>query len=139
MNDQVSQVPQIKFCPKCGITKVLSEFSPITSRANRFGGVAAWCKKCCYSNAKVRIESRRKEVDKIKLAAGCSRCGYKEHPAALDFDHLPGTVKYMNVSMMFTCSRQKVMEEISKCQVLCSNCHKIITWERNRNGNNVHQ
>src|SRR5215469_15939667 len=33
---------------------------------------------------------RRQQLAAYKLERGCAVCGYKEHPAALHFDHLPG-------------------------------------------------
>lgn len=64
----------------------------------------------------------------IKVERGCADCGYKEHPAALDFDHRPGTVKLFNVGNFTTHgSWRRVEEEIAKCDVRCANCHRIVT------------
>src|ERR1017187_3934911 len=69
------------------------------------------------------MADRRKWRDDIKLKAGCSDCGYREHPAALDFDHLPGTVKSDNVgNLILNASRERALAEIAKCEVVCSNC-----------------
>lgn len=62
-----------------------------------------------------------------KLAHGCAKCGYNEHPAALDFDHIRG-VKLYDVSKTNTIEKATI--EIAKCQVLCANCHRIETYER---------
>jgi hypothetical protein len=69
----------------------------------------------------------------IKLASGCVDCGYKEHPRALDFDHI-GTDKTANVGVMVhnRVARAVVLAEIAKCEVVCANCHRIRTWKRNR-------
>lgn len=70
------------------------------------------------------------KIAAIKLARGCADCGYNTHPAALDFDHLPGTQKSVGVSRLSGFPWEKVEEEIAKCEVVCSNCHRIRTAER---------
>jgi hypothetical protein len=67
----------------------------------------------------------------IKLERGCTDCGYNAHPAALDFDHLPGTTKLSTVSRLSTRNWERVAAEIAKCEVVCANCHRIRTVERN--------
>lgn len=67
----------------------------------------------------------------IKLAKGCADCGYNKHPAALDFDHLPGHVKRQNLSRMNGWYGKAAIEaELAKCEVVCANCHRIRTHER---------
>jgi hypothetical protein len=70
-------------------------------------------------------------VDAIKMKRGCADCGYRGHPAALDFDHLPGTQKRHLVSKYFR-SKPALEDEIAKCDVVCANCHRIRTWNRRR-------
>lgn len=62
-----------------------------------------------------------------KTGTGCSKCGYNEHPAALDFDHRPGTTKLYR---MASCGVNAFLEELPKCDLLCANCHRIATYER---------
>lgn len=62
-----------------------------------------------------------------KLNCGCKDCGYKEHHAALEFDHVRG-VKKLNVANAKSINQAKM--EIEKCEVVCSNCHKIRTYNR---------
>lgn len=62
-----------------------------------------------------------------KIKHGCKDCGYKEHHSALEFDHVMGN-KTLNVCNSKSIAQAK--EEIKKCEVVCSNCHKIRTYER---------
>lgn len=62
-----------------------------------------------------------------KLSKGCTDCGYDSHHAALEFDHVLGE-KEINVCFAKSISQAK--KEIVKCEVVCSNCHKIRTFER---------
>jgi hypothetical protein len=71
-------------------------------------------------------------VRSLKLERGCVDCGYNKHPAALDFDHLPGTVKVMSIADMVGLGRPwtAILAEIEKCEVVCANCHRIRTVSR---------
>jgi 5-methylcytosine-specific restriction endonuclease McrA len=85
---------------------------------------------------------RRKKYDegmailhRYKLIKGCKICKYKEHAAALEFDHVNPKDKKFEIAKRAhylrygkkTKSNKKIKEEIFKCQVLCSNCHSIRT------------
>ena len=72
-------------------------------------------------------------VQKYKVEKGCTDCGYNKHPAALDFDHLPGTEKLFNVSGRVARSADVVFAEMEKCEVVCANCHRIRTVTRGTN------
>ena len=62
-----------------------------------------------------------------KMSEGCKDCNYKKHHAALEFDHVRG-VKLLNVCFAKSISQAK--KEIRKCDVVCSNCHRIRTYKR---------
>ena len=79
---------------------------------------------------------RAKEiVNKIKLASGCIDCGFKNHPSALDFDHVKGKKKFTLVAGNLNYSIKTIMKEMQKCVVRCANCHRIKSWsDRKRTG-----
>lgn len=68
----------------------------------------------------------------IKIHRGCARCGYNEHGVALQFDHIDGSHKKESVSNLIRSDYawETIKKEIAKCQVLCSNCHAVVTQER---------
>lgn len=80
----------------------------------------------------VRYTRRVKKVILLDRMGGkCAQCGYAEHPDALDFDHLPGFEKRSSVSLFLNAGKYKEAEdEAKKCQILCANCHRIVTQER---------
>lgn len=86
-------------------------------------------------NAKRR---NRDHIQQIKLARGCTDCGYRKHPDALDFDHLPehGKVLAVGVLAASRASIKRINEEIARCEVVCANCHRIRTSTRSLNGSN---
>jgi hypothetical protein len=85
-------------------------------------------------NHRRHVLRQRAYVDSIKLDRGCADCGFNGHPAALDFDHLPGTIKVFNIATMVIRRNglAAIMAEIAKCEVVCANCHRIRTANRRK-------
>ena len=56
----------------------------------------------------------------------CADCKVEYPYYVMDFDHRPGEEKVMDVSQIASFgSKKKILEEISKCDVVCANCHRI--------------
>jgi hypothetical protein len=79
---------------------------------------------------KSRADANKAWMRKIKLLSGCVDCGYADNAVALQFDHKPGTTKSFNLSSRPNLSRDRLNEEIKKCDVRCANCHAVITERR---------
>lgn len=62
----------------------------------------------------------------------CMDCGNRFEVCCMDFDHRDGTVKSYNLGSMFAhhYSRELIETELSKCDLVCSNCHRIRTRDR---------
>lgn len=70
------------------------------------------------------------KLDLIK-SKPCADCGNQYPPHAMDFDHLPGAVKFGNVGTLVSrVGAGRVMEEVAKCEVVCAVCHRIRTHSR---------
>jgi hypothetical protein len=84
--------------------------------------------------AKVYNKNQRKQnreyLYRVKRFLGCIDCG-EINPVVLDFDHVRGD-KEQNLSTMAHAaySIKRMKEEIRKCEVRCSNCHRKKTHER---------
>lgn len=87
------------------------------------------CLTCSREHGRQHSASRKRFLDSVKLTTGCIDCGFDNNPAALDFDHLNRFEKNGNVSMMRVFSWDKLLSEIMKCVIRCSNCHRIKTAE----------
>lgn len=74
-----------------------------------------------------RIQDRKLFVDEIKLRNGCSLCGYNKNPAALDFHHRENKVGAISI-VRNNFGLKKLLEEIDKCEILCANCHRELTY-----------
>ena len=84
-----------------------------------------------------RSPFRKKEIQKmlghIKEKNGCSDCNGKYPFYVLDFDHTHGN-KVANIGQMLDYfSIEDIMKEVAKCEVVCSNCHRIRTYLRKDN------
>lgn len=62
----------------------------------------------------------------------CSDCKIKYPYYVMDFDHIKGK-KYIEIASMIRngFSMNKINQEIRKCELVCSNCHRIRTYKRN--------
>ncbi len=76
------------------------------------------------------VTRRRKKLKQmaVTLKGGrCQFCGYNKYVGALDFHHIDGRNKKFDLSTRgLTRSWEKIRDEISKCVLVCSNCHREI-------------
>jgi hypothetical protein len=76
---------------------------------------------------KQRSAYRRLLVELKQVA--CMDCGGMFPPWAMDFDHVRG-VKLFNLSRGSGRGRRGMLAEVSKCDIVCSNCHRDRTQRR---------
>ena len=59
------------------------------------------------------------------LREKCLHCGEND-PVVLDFHHRDAKQKRFQLigSLCYSHSRKVILEEVSKCDVLCANCHR---------------
>jgi len=83
--------------------------------------------------AKTYKKNRRQLIQASKNVP-CTDCGIKYPPYVMDFDHL-----HDKVFTLGTNSGSKgvkaTLEEIGKCEVVCANCHRERTHQRQAKGN----
>lgn len=80
------------------------------------------------------LRKAKDHVRAIKSSNPCLDCGGSFHFSAMDFDHVRGEKRW-NVSQMVIkgMSIRAIDHEISKCELVCSNCHRVRTWNRQQN------
>lgn len=128
---------ETKTCTKCGLEKPLTEFNFKNKKLNKRQSMC----KCCqqerqrelynlsykYKNKDRYKENRKKYRVKIRKliqdikACGCVICGEKD-VCCLDFHHLED--KDFSIAHATEVSTERLYKEISKCVVLCANCHR---------------
>ncbi len=83
---------------------------------------------------KVSIAKRKAELYKylrnLKEASPCTDCGSYYPYYVMDFDHVRGRKQKNVMELVPTLSRKKIDEEIAKCEIVCSNCHRERTHFR---------
>jgi hypothetical protein len=75
----------------------------------------------------------RGQIYTLKESTPCYDC-HKYFPYYMtEYDHLDPSLKIDTVSRLARNSTlEKALEEIKKCELLCSNCHKQRTWLRSK-------
>ena len=133
-----------KRCTRCDETKSLVEFHRWRD------GFQSWCKRCKakvaaehyqsnkrrrYAHNKQRQKEFRAWYSSLKQGRPCADCGQIFHPAAMHWDHLPDFVKAGPLGELVRHgSRELVLSEIAKCELVCANCHAVRTVQRHRAG-----
>ena len=71
----------------------------------------------------------------------CTDCGGTFPICCMDFDHKHDAVKAYNIGSMFAhhYSRELIQTELDKCELVCSNCHRIRTRDRRKGSGMQHQ
>jgi hypothetical protein len=145
---------ETKECTKCHNILPVSDFN-ISRTSNTKKFYKTYCKSCqklykqnydlnntdkhhsyykshkdYYIRANKEISERNKKfILEFKLDKNCKDCGINYPYYVLDFDHLHS--KKENISyLIFGRSIDVILEEISKCDIVCSNCHRIRTYNR---------
>lgn len=133
-----------KFCNGCSLNK------PLTSFAKKGNGLQSRCKDCqnlyhkqhykdnvkSYKDkAKIRNKKSTEKFRQFirdKKDKPCQDCGIKYPYYVMDFDHRPGEIKCFNIANLAKTQPRLeiVIEEINKCDIVCSNCHRIRTHNR---------
>lgn len=136
-----------KVCGRCKQLKQLPEFSISTSERRI---VTSWCKQCAreHNNKKYRESDRIKRLAQerrlryrernrlflweIISHSSCADCG-EDDPLVLEFDHLDRGSKSFNIGWATSACvpLSRLSEEMSKCDIVCANCHRRRTASQN--------
>ena len=111
-------------CKSCGVTLPLEEFPT----AGVVKGVQYYRHKCPDCYVKQKLDASKARIHKFreyKKTLKCNRCGYSDY-RALEFHH-PNDDKdgFEPCQIARNRSWNNVLKELDKCEVLCSNCHRI--------------
>ncbi len=132
-----------RVCARCGELKPLSDYH--NSRTGQY----SYCRDCRNGydrryyhehSRSARLERRRSQLTaarrwmaEIKSGVPCADCGEIFPIYVMQWDHLPEFQKIDEVSAMVSSrTREAVLEELKKCELVCANCHVIRTANRAR-------
>ena len=94
------------------------KFTPKSASANK--------RSCCYDcmpEGKQLTRSDFLNLLRNKYGGKCQKCGYNNYLGALDFHHIDPTQKDFTIGNR-DFKLEDCINEIKKCILLCSNCHK---------------
>lgn len=123
----------MKKCSKCKKEKNIYEFAKHSNRKDGLQSVCRLCKseidsmyykcnrKSCVKRNAINREKLKQDVNAIKMANPCL-CGEKDI-VCLDFHHMSNKNFDISIFVSKGC-RRKVLKEITKCVILCANCHR---------------
>jgi hypothetical protein len=115
--------------------RAVKDQAAIRFRASDKGKAAAM-----RSRATARATGRHKEISRASRAkrrrlihdaksVPCADCGGVFDPVCMDFDHRPGTAKLFTIGSTRV-ALDVLYAEMKKCDVVCSNCHRIRTFRK---------
>lgn len=134
----------MKKCNTCQETKPVSDFNKCKSKPD---GLAGPCRECQHKNGKkhygknkkriIKKQSARKEeINQIFYATKdnkpCADCGRVCRYFALDYDHRDPGQKIKCVSELTGYTKETLLAEIDKCDLVCATCHRYRTFERRK-------
>lgn len=116
-------VQEFKCCPVCKETKDAKDFYKIKKKENC---LSSWCRSCNAKNVVERMQQAKLKI--VNLKGGCCQiCSFKEYLGALEFHHVDPKTKDMGISRLAVDKiTPKLLNEINKCVLVCSNCHRMI-------------
>src|SRR5574343_932184 len=134
-------MPSEKICCTCGVPKVISEFSVNRSKKD---GRCDECRGChggynndhyannkAYYIEKAMLHRQRMRAFVASLKTGpCVDCGQTFPPCAMDFDHVRGAKVLGVANLVALGSKDRILAEIAKCDLVCACCHRIRTHGR---------
>lgn len=95
------------------------------------------CKSCIYKHRNERRKKTTAWINQYKQERKCKRCGYSKEthdnfvPQALEFHHPQGNKDFsIGDGAAKGLSRQRILNEINKCVILCSRCHTEIHYNK---------
>lgn len=108
-----------KLCIHCNETKTINNFYKKPK-------ISSYCKNCVSIQTKERQRKFKLKCLEYK-GNKCLNCGYNRCNGVLEFHHIDPNEKDFNISSVKTHKfNNKVIKELDKCILLCSNCHREI-------------
>lgn len=119
---------ETKVCSSCGQEKFINDFYKQSTHKH---GVMSMCKSCFNKFCVERWKQRK--IKYIKYLGGkCSKCGLELNStnfSIFDFHHTnPNTKEYVWTKLRLF-SDDRIIRELSKCELLCANCHRLVHSE----------
>ena len=131
---------EIKICGKCKTEKPIDQFNKKRNKiqSNCKTCTRLQCKTHYQNNKKYYFDKAKKKRDELYAfvyslkEVPCVDCNQCYPSYVMDFDHLENK-EFLMATIAGYGSKNKILKEVAKCEVVCSNCHRIRTWKRKHN------
>ena len=114
-----------KVCNQCLVQKPVKDFY-----IRKGEKLTAYCKDCTKQRVRAQNYTFKQKCLEYKQTNSCTRCGYNNNQAALDFHHVDLHQKEFEITRSKSYGSKElkleVKAELDKCIVLCANCHREI-------------
>ena len=127
------QTVQERGWKKCTDCKEQLSLDRFTKDKTGTGGLSSRCRDCEKIRDRVKYSTRdltKKGLIRYIKNQPCTRCLLPWPAYTMQFDHLPEYPKKFEISRYKAASVFELIQELKKCQLVCANCHTIITHER---------
>jgi len=130
---------ETKYCKDCETTKDITEFAYKDKANNRrqnnckdchkiyvkkhYDNNKAAYKKRASTNTPIYIERNKQKIIEYLQQRPCTKCTNKDVDV-LEFHHLADKKHNISAMVLSAYSWKAIQKEISKCIVLCANCHR---------------
>lgn len=64
----------------------------------------------------------------------CERCEIQYPPYVMEWHHREPTEKEFGLGQLYSFGKKRILAEIEKCDLYCSNCHRIVEFETGKFG-----
>jgi hypothetical protein len=148
-----------KLCKKCNITKPVSDFYQSRSKQD---GLHYCCIPCDIERKRKynqrpevkrrnrkRYQTRREVVilprvqilSTLKTGVSCTDCLQNYPTVCMDFDHVRGDKQFLIAHWphLTKWTERDLHSELDKCELVCANCHRIRTAEREQFGRPINE
>ncbi len=130
-----------KICSQCRKTKSIEEFNFRNKKLNIKHSYCSECGKVFtrnhYKNNKtqylkrnLRAYKKRRDFVHQSKSKPCADCGVQYPFYVMDFDHREDEIKEHQLNQIARKKMKTIENEIAKCDVVCSNCHRERTFQR---------
>jgi len=131
----IKQMAESLNCSATTVGKYLKKYKLKTLRVRKAKVYCVVCKRStrnsthkskCYACAS-RVSRYRAKLKAVAYKGGkCMKCGWSGNIAALEFHHIEGENKEFGIGQKVNANWEKVKNELDKCELLCSNCHRSL-------------
>lgn len=139
--DGVMAKPVAKMCSGCHVIRIIDDFY---DHPNGRFKKRSKCRHCGLAQMKANPKTReiqkrlRREridwINSLKESSPCMDCGVSYPYFVMQYDHVNGKEYAISRAVLKYTNKETIMQEINKCELVCSNCHAFRTHSRRKIG-----